>query len=93
MRQNLDPENEEDSAERQRLVLNASKELRAILADIAEEVGGRGRSGVDRDEPEAIALDVFEEKDLSLLIDHLRGNEIAKTRTQKDNNINERSRK
>ena len=32
----------EDSAERQRLVVNASKELRAILTDIAAENGGRG---------------------------------------------------
>lgn len=32
----------EDSTEKQRLVVNASKELRAILTDIAAETGGRG---------------------------------------------------
>lgn len=32
---------DDDSAERQRLAVNASKELRAILADIAIEAGGR----------------------------------------------------
>ena len=41
VKRNLNTEREA-TAEQQRLVVNASKELRAILTDIALETGGRG---------------------------------------------------
>jgi len=66
VRQNLDAE--EDVVERQRLALNASKELRSILADIAAEAGGRGGMGA----AEVARMDDLSEEELERLIKGLR---------------------
>lgn len=67
LRQNLDAE--EDIVERQRLALNASKELRAILADIAAEAGGRGAAEAAGNMP---GLQDLSEKELEKLIKGLK---------------------
>lgn len=93
VRQNLAYTDDESSAERQRLVLNASKELRAILSDIAEEVGGRGK-GDEKVEGNAPALDGLDDDSLLSLIETLKaGGGIVEDTTFTNNHINERSEK